>query len=153
MSFLIKYLLGISMFLFSGSTIYAQTRKATVQTKRKAVSAQGKSPAASIARGKVVYSKYCLTCHQADGGGVPNMNPPLIKTSYVMGDKSTPIRIVLQGLDREIEINGDTYVNPMPAHDFLKDQEIADVLTYVRNSFGNKASAVTVAEVQKLRKK
>jgi len=102
-------------------------------------------------RGKKVYDLYCLACHQADGGGVPRMNPPLSKTTYVLGDKKALIKIILNGLDEPIEINGDTYTNVMAPHDFLKDQEIADVLTYVRNSFGNKASLITVAEVKTVR--
>jgi len=108
-------------------------------------------PSASIARGKKVYETYCLACHQADGTGVTRLNPPLVKTSYVLGDKKVLIGIVLNGLDEAIEIDGDTYSNVMASHDFLKDQEIADVLTYVRNSFGNKASAVTPEEVAKIR--
>ena len=109
------------------------------------------SPAASIARGKKVYETYCLACHQADGTGVPRLNPPLVKTSFVLGDKKVLIGIVLNGFDEPIEIDGDTFSNVMASHDFLKDQEIADVLTYVRNSFGNKASAVAPAEVATVR--
>ncbi len=106
---------------------------------------------ASKQRGKKIYDLYCLACHQADGGGVPRMNPPLSKTTYVLGDKKALIKIILNGLDEPIEINGDTYTNVMAPHDFLKDQEIADVLTYVRNSFGNKASLITAAEVKTVR--
>jgi len=109
------------------------------------------SPAASIARGKKVFETYCLACHQADGTGVPRLNPPLVKTSFVLGDKKMLIGIVLNGLDQEIEIDGDVYNNVMASHDFLKDQEIADVLTYVRNSFGNKASAISPEEVAAVR--
>jgi mono/diheme cytochrome c family protein len=108
-------------------------------------------------RGKKVYDTYCLTCHQADGAGVPRMNPPLIKTTYVLGDKKRLINIILKGFNESVEINGDYYDNPMPAQPQLNDQQIADVLTYVRNSFGNKASVVTLAEVKveraKLKKK
>ncbi len=107
--------------------------------------------AASIARGKKVYETYCLACHQADGTGVPRLNPPLVKTSFVLGDKKMLIGIVLNGLDEEIEIDGEVYNNVMASHDFLKDQEIADVLTFVRNSFGNKASAISPAEVAAVR--
>jgi len=107
--------------------------------------------ALSIANGKAVYTQNCATCHQVDGHGVPNMNPPLIQTSYVLGDKTKLIKIVLNGFNEDVEINGNTYSNTMASHDFLKDQEIADVLTYVRNSFGNKASAVSVAMVKSLR--
>jgi mono/diheme cytochrome c family protein len=109
------------------------------------------SPAASIARGKKVYETYCLACHQPDGTGVPRLNPPLVKTSFVLGDKKILIGIVLNGFDEPVEIDGDVFSNVMASHDFLKDQEIADVLTYVRNSFGNKASAITPAEVAAVR--
>jgi len=84
-----------------------------------------------------------------DGGGVQNMNPPLIKTTYVLGDKSKIIKIVLNGFSEKVPIDGDIFNNVMPPQSTLTDQEIANVLTYVRNSFGNKASAVTVAEVKK----
>jgi mono/diheme cytochrome c family protein len=108
---------------------------------------------ASMTRGQKVYAAQCLTCHMADGGGVLNMNPPLIKTKWVLGDKTKLIQIVLQGMSTGVEINGDEYHNVMAAHDFLTDQEIADVLTYIRNSFGNKAKAVTVSDVKSVRTK
>jgi len=107
--------------------------------------------AASLTRGAVVYKNVCITCHQADGGGVPNMNPPLIKTTYVLGDKARLAHIVLAGLAEPIEIDGDDYKQHMPAQAYLTDQQVADVLTFVRNSFGNKASAVQVAEVKAVR--
>ncbi len=107
----------------------------------------------SMAAGQKVFKKYCVSCHQADGGGVPNMNPPLIKTPYVLGDKERLIKIVLHGFNENVEIEGEYYKNPMPELSILKDQEIADVLTYVRNSFGNKASAITAAEVKAVRQK
>jgi len=102
--------------------------------------------------GEKVFKKYCISCHQADGGGVPHMNPPLINTSFVLGDKEDLIKIVLNGL-KNVKVEDESYTNPMPPLKALKDQEIADVLTYVRNSFGNKASAVTVAEVKEVRSK
>jgi len=108
---------------------------------------------ASAERGKKVYENTCLACHQVNGGGVPGMNPPLKKTKFVLGDKKALINIVLKGLDKEFEINGETYSNTMPSLAMLSDKEIADVLTYVRNNFGNKASQVTEADVKKLRDK
>ncbi|KAF0239881.1 MAG: cytochrome C class [Chitinophagaceae bacterium] len=107
----------------------------------------------SMERGKLVYNRYCLTCHQPDGGGVPRMNPPLINTEYVLGNKQRLIGIVLKGLNTPLEINEETYENPMASHAFLKDQQIADVLNYVRNSFGNKASIVSPSEVKAVRAK
>ena len=108
---------------------------------------------ASIERCKKVYENTCLACHQVNGGGVPGMNPPLKKTKWVLGDKKTLVGIVLNGLDKEIEVNDETYSNTMPSFAMLSDKEIADVLTFVRNSFGNKASQVTEADVKKLRDK
>ena len=108
---------------------------------------------ASIERGKTVYESTCLACHQADGSGVPNLNPPLIKTKWTLGEKNQLINVVLKGLDEEIEVDGETYHNVMPPISYLSDQEIADVLTYVRNSFGNKASAIKEADVKALREK
>lgn len=108
---------------------------------------------ASIERGKKVYDNTCLACHQVNGSGVPGMNPPLKKTKWVLGDKKTLIEVVLKGLDKEIEVNDETYSNTMPSFAMLSDQEIADVLTYIRNNFGNKASQVKEADVKKLRDK
>ncbi len=108
---------------------------------------------ASIDRGEKVYTKVCLSCHMVDGGGVPHMNPPLTQTSYILGDKAKIIDIVLHGLTIREPIDDEYYSNNMAPHTDLTDQEIADVLTYVRNSFGNKASAVSVAEVKAVRSK
>lgn len=125
---------------------------AGAQTKPKSKAAAAGAPApALLAQGKKVYTQYCLTCHQADGGGVPNMNPPLAKTTYVLGDKARLTNILVHGFSEKVDINGETYNNIMPAHDFLTDAQMAAVLTYVRNSFGNKASAVSVAEVKATR--
>ena len=107
--------------------------------------------ALSIANGKLVYTQNCASCHQVDGHGVQNMNPPLIQTSYVLGDKTKLRKIILNGFNEDVEINGNTYSNTMASHDFLKDKEIADVLTYIRQSFGNKANAVSVAMVKSVR--
>jgi len=97
--------------------------------------------------GKKVYDAYCGACHMANGKGVPSMNPPLTSTEYVLGDKDRLIGIVLNGMQDPIKINGETYQNIMASHAFLSDQQIADVLTYVRQSFGNSASPVTIDEV------
>src|SRR5882757_10932182 len=70
---------------------------------------------ASLQRGQKIYEGTCLACHQADAGGVPNMNPPLIKTKWVLGDKKALAKIVLHGLKGgEINIDGDSFHNPMP---------------------------------------
>lgn len=132
--------------------VWSQPKKPTVTKKPATTQAKttgGGKP--SLAAGQQLYSKVCITCHQKDGGGVPRLNPPLIKTSYVTGDKARLIKIVLKGLTTPLTIEDDEYTNPMPPQPQLTDQQIADVLTYVRNSFGNKASAVSPAEVKAVR--
>jgi mono/diheme cytochrome c family protein len=119
------------------------------QTKKPAAPAQG-GVQASITRGKQVYFEQCLSCHQADAGGVQGMTPPLIKTKYVLGDKPTLIKVVLNGLSG-VEIDGEKFNGVMAPHPELTDVQIADVLTYLRNNFGNKASAVTAAQVKAIR--
>jgi len=108
-------------------------------------------PKESMERGKKVYDQYCMPCHMQDGTGVPRLNPPLVKTSYVLGDKKTIIEIVLKGFDAQVEIEGEYYQNAMAPHDFLTDEQIADVTTFVRNSFGNKASVVAPSDVKAVR--
>ncbi len=108
-------------------------------------------PKESMERGKKVFEQYCMPCHMQDGSGVPRLNPPLIKTSYVLGDKKTIIEIILKGFDAQVEIEGEYYQNAMAPHDFLTDEQIADVSTYVRNSFGNKASVVVPSDVKAVR--
>lgn len=138
---------GITISLLLVLAVYLMA-----QTKPKS-KAQSGIPKATMERGKQVYEAYCLACHQADGSGVPRLNPPITKTKWVLGDKKQLITIILKGMDEPIEVNGEEYTNTMGAHDFLKDQEVADLLTYVRNSFGNKATAVTTAEVKTMRAK
>jgi mono/diheme cytochrome c family protein len=147
----LKKLTFTFIVLSFGMIAFGQTKKPATKPASKATSSAAVSPA-TIARGKAVYNTYCISCHQPDGGGVPSMNAPLIKTTNVLGPKSTLINIILKGM-QGVEIDGETYSNIMPPHDFLNNQQIADVLTYVRNNFGNKASGVTVAEVAAVRAK
>lgn len=104
-----------------------------------------------LAAGKMVYDAYCKACHMDNGKGVPGMNPPLAETDWVVGDKTRLINVVLNGLSDPIEINGEIYQNAMASFSFLSDQQISDVLTYVRQSFGNEAGEVTMEEVKKVR--
>ena len=143
----------ILVFAAVTTTLQAQIKKSTFKKKTTVTKITKAAPdlTTSMAKGKVVYNNICATCHMADGLGVQRMNPPLNQTTYVLGDKTKLISIVLNGFSEDVEINGERYSNTMPAHDFLKDDEIANVLTYIRNSFGNKASAITSAEVKKAR--
>ena len=104
-----------------------------------------------IEQGEAVYGQYCVACHQTDGNGMSGAFPPLTQTKWVEGDKAELIGIVLNGMQGPITVKGEEYNNVMAAHDFLSDEDIAAVLTYVRQSFGNNASEVTVAEVAEAR--
>jgi len=120
---------------------------ATAQTNNKLV-------AASVARGKTIYLQRCMVCHQADGGGVPKLNAPLDASSTVNGsDISKLVKYIVKGLNDRIEIDGEFYANAMPAADDLKDQQIADVLTFIRNNWSNKAGPITLTQVKQIRSK
>lgn len=82
---------------------------------------------------------------------MPHLAPPLIKGTFVGGDKTRLIKIITHGL-QDVEIKGEIYANPMPAFDFLTDQEIADLLTFVRGSFENMEGPVSIEEVKQARK-
>jgi len=144
----------VMVLLIIPALLKAQTKKPVTKTATANTGASSTSALkASIARGQTVYAKYCLTCHQVDGSGVVNLNPPLIKTKWTLGSKTVLIQQILKGSSGKIEIDGDTFSNTMPPLKTLTDQQIADVITYVRNNFGNKASAVSVGEVKAVRAK
>lgn len=99
----------------------------------------------------VLYNTYCSGCHQNDGKGDGNRFPPLGGTDWVTGDKTRLLHIVLNGLNGEILVNDKPYNGLMPAHSFLKDEETANILTYIRSAFGNNASIITKDEVKSFR--
>ncbi len=104
-----------------------------------------------IEQGKQVYMQTCFVCHQPDGVGIPGQIPPLAKSDFLMADKHRSIRGVLAGQSGEMEVNGKKYNGVMIPLNYLSDDQVANVLTYVRNSFGNQGEPVTVDEVRKIR--
>ena len=113
-----------------------------------------KASAQNMANGKKIYETRCLVCHQADGGGVPNMNAPLDGASNVVGnDIARLVKIIRNGYNERVALDGYYYSNAMTANPDLKDADIADVLSYIRNSWTNNASKITLAQVQKIKKK
>jgi nitrite reductase (NO-forming) len=132
----------------------AEYSEKALEAKRAAAAAattEGESLEARLERGKAVFQGTCSTCHQAEGQGLASVFPPLAKSDFLMADKERSIRIVLAGLSSEITVNGQRYQNVMPSWSHLTDHEIANVLTYVRNSFGNQGDPVTAGEVAKVR--
>jgi mono/diheme cytochrome c family protein len=104
-----------------------------------------------LALGKQVYQQYCLACHQSNGEGVPGLYPPVKDSEWVQGDKQRLIGVIVNGLEGPIEVRGETYNQAMPPHGFLSNQQIAGVSSYIRQNFGNDASAVTPDEVEAVR--
>lgn len=98
--------------------------------------------------GEKIYGQYCVVCHMKDGAGIPGLNPPLIKTEWVNGDKAQLIKIVLNGSQGgQYPVNGEAYPGVMTPHNFLSDEEIAGVLSFVRSNFENNSDAVMPGEV------
>jgi mono/diheme cytochrome c family protein len=114
-----------------------------------AVTLQGFSQQAD--KGKAVYSKTCIACHQATGAGIPGAFPPLAKSDYLNKDVTRAIKQVIKGSNGPIVVNGLKFNGAMPAQ-ALNDKDIADVLTYVYSSWGNNKSVVTPAMVKAQRK-
>ena len=105
----------------------------------------------NVASDQKLYNTFCGTCHQQNGKGARGRMPPLAGVDWVTGDKNRLIRIVLNGLQGPIEVNGESYNGVMPPHNYLSDNDVATILTYIRRSFGNRASGITPAEVQAVR--
>lgn len=104
----------------------------------------------SISAGKRVYAANCLACHQAEGQGIEGAFPPLARSDYLMDDKVRSIRVITEGLSGPITVNGKEYNGVMPAVK-LTDAQVANVLNYVRNSWGNSGDVITPEEVKNAR--
>jgi mono/diheme cytochrome c family protein len=105
--------------------------------------------------GEALYQQRCLSCHQATGEGLPGTYPPLAGSEFVnAADPGVPARILIHGISGPITVKGTEYNNLMPPYGVgvqMSDDEVAQLLTYVRSSFGNTGSAVTAADVKKAR--
>jgi len=105
-----------------------------------------------IASGKAQYNGTCSVCHQGNGAGLPDVFPPLAGSDFLMKDKERAIGIVLNGLSGKVTVNGKDYNSVMPPMSQLSNDEIANILTYVMNEWGNNSAAVvTPGEVAKVR--
>jgi nitrite reductase (NO-forming) len=142
-----------NLLVFSGKTaeeIYRPGTRLEQLAKTVDVPAGPLSDADLLEKGAHVYSTLCVTCHQSEGQGTPGVFPPLAKSDYLMVDKDRSIRILLNGLKGEITVNGSVYKGEMPKFP-LSDAQIAGVLSFVRNNFGNQGDPVRVEEVARVR--
>ncbi|WP_343767379.1 cytochrome c [Gangjinia marincola] len=99
----------------------------------------------SIARGEEVYNDFCKQCHLPNGKGVKNIYPPLANSDWLKEKRKESIHAVKYGLQGEIEVNGQTYSNIMMPMG-LEDQEVADVMNYTMNSWGNTQERMVTKE-------
>ncbi|HEX7012760.1 MAG TPA: copper-containing nitrite reductase [Steroidobacteraceae bacterium] len=104
-----------------------------------------------IAAGAVLYKGTCSTCHQESGRGLPNVFPPLAGSDYLLSDPKRAIAVVLNGLSGPVEVDGSTYNSVMPPMSQLNDDEVANILTFALNNWGNRGPAITAEEVAEVR--
>jgi len=100
--------------------------------------------------GRETYMSVCQACHMADGSGIEGAFPPLAESDYLNEDLDRAVSAVVHGLQGEIVVNGETYNGVMPRQN-LTDEEVANVMTYVLNNFGNDGGEVTPEQVQRVR--
>ena len=130
----------------TGGTL--ETGPAGTASSTSSTATQGGTTPVTAGAGATVYTTNCAGCHAAAGTGLAGQFPPLAGNSFVTGDKNKVIGVVLNGLSSKIEVNGTTYNSPMPAwKGQLTNKQIADVITYIRNAWGNKGTTVTEADV------
>ncbi|MCQ4166618.1 copper-containing nitrite reductase [Tahibacter harae] len=145
--------------IYSGKevdSVYLGDKAATlaaVDTAARSAAAGTLSKQEQIDAGKALYAGTCSVCHQDSGAGLPGVFPPLAKSDYLSAQKSADlVRIVLSGLSGPIQVNGQHYDSVMPPMSQLTDDEIANILTFIRNSWGNSGEQVEKAEVEAVRK-
>lgn len=109
-------------------------------------------PSKSVQRGKKVYTSNCAVCHMANGQGIANVFPPLAQSDYLMEDIDRAGAVIRNGLKGKVVVNKTSYTGMMAGFS-LSDQELADVVNYITNSWGNKAEEVDAAWADKIKKK
>ena len=133
----------VKKFLISGLIIFCTSSLMSLQD----------SLTESVKRGKEVYTNNCMSCHMENGQGVEALYPPVAKADYLMKDPKKAIGIILNGQNEEIVVNGKKYVTMMPAQNYLSDQQIADVINYTCNTWGNKSKTEIKTDMVKAERK
>jgi len=140
----------------SAAGVEASRREAELVSQRQAAIAANPQIASitreiQYERGKQVFLSTCFACHLATGEGLPNVFPPLAGSDFLAADSDRAIRVVTRGLTGPVTVNGNNFNNVMPPHTTLTDDQVADVLTYVKNTWGNDLGTVTVEDVRRVR--
>lgn len=136
--------------VYIGDKLASLASVATAQEAR----AQGTlTPAQQIQAGGALYKGTCSVCHQDSGAGLPNVFPPLAKSDFLAANPSRAIEVVLNGLTGPVTVNGSNYNSVMPPMSQLNDDEVANILTYVLNTWGNSGPAISAKQVADVRAK
>ena len=130
----------------------AQPNMAAVATAAKAADAGALTQADQIEAGKALFAGTCSTCHQPDGKGMAGVFPPLAKSDYIAADKSRLAKVILHGLQGPVKVNGVDYNSIMPPMSQLTDDEVANISTFVLNSWGNPGGKISKEEAAEIRK-
>jgi len=135
------YLIAIMMGCSNGNTNTPKTKTSKMKTAAKEIKVDG----------TLVYKKHCMECHQENGEGVPNIYPTLKNAEWVGAEKDHLIEIIINGMTKEIVVNGIAYEDEMPKADFLTNKEISAVLTYIRTNFANIHDPISEVDVARTR--
>lgn len=147
-----KYLLVMLCFFILIGCKFNSKEDNTLSQKNGAVLNQEYDLKSSMERGGLIYTDFCMQCHLANGMGVPNSFPPLAKSNWLTEKRKESIHAVKYGQRGEIVVNGVLY-NGLMAPMGLTDEEVADVMNYIMNSWGNtQKKIVTPQEVSKVEK-
>ncbi len=143
--------------IFSGKeidSVYLGDKSGSLAPVEEVAAAQNSGTATraqQIAAGEVLYKGTCSVCHQQNGEGLASVFPPLAGSDYLMADMTRAIGVVVNGLSGPVTVNGSEYNSVMPPMSQLNNDEIANILTYVTNTWGNNAEAVSPAQVADVR--
>mgnify|MGYP000072370914 FL=1 len=129
----------------------AQPSLAAVTTATQSAAAGKLTKDEQIKAGQQLFAGTCSVCHQGNGAGLAGVFPPLAKSDFLAGELRRTIGVVLNGMSGKVTVNGTEYNSVMPPMNQLNDDEVANILTYVMNSWGNPGQQVNAAEVKKVR--
>lgn len=129
----------------------AQPSLEAVTTATQAAAAGTLTKEEQIKAGQQLFAGTCSVCHQSNGSGLTGVFPPLAKSDYLLGDLKRTIGVVLNGISGKVMVNGTEYNSVMPPMNQLNDDEVANILTYVMNSWGNPGTRISAAEVKRVR--
>lgn len=101
-------------------------------------------------QGQILYQQHCSNCHQTDGRGLARLIPPLAQSDFLLNHREQVLCIIRHGMEGPVVVNGIEFNQPMPANPTLTDIEIAEITTYILNSWGNKGGFVSVQEAEEL---